>query len=205
VRAQVGHVQPGPDGTTQTIRHWPAWPASSSMTVTSAIPGKAAGAALASPVLSGVINGSLSISVYARISGRLAAGRVITLAWRKGHCTFPVARPGVAGARGWSNRGIYRGLRNWARRENRPIPQRFTAAREPLHSDAIQLTEVQRAQVLDRWDLVLLFIKPCHGSPDSRLPGAAAELPTVAATVPKQPSRASARTTQSKDVNGIRN
>jgi len=38
------------------------------MTVTSAILGKAASAALASPVLSGVINGSLSISVYARIS-----------------------------------------------------------------------------------------------------------------------------------------
>jgi hypothetical protein len=44
-------------------------------------------------VLSGVINGSLSISVCARISDRLAAGRVITLAWRKGHRTFPVARP----------------------------------------------------------------------------------------------------------------
>lgn len=58
-----------------------------------AIPGKAASAALASPVLSGVINGSLSISVCARISDRLAAGRVITLAWRKGHRTFPVARP----------------------------------------------------------------------------------------------------------------
>jgi hypothetical protein len=63
------------------------------MTVTPASPGKAARAALAPPVLSGVINGSLSISVCAQISDRLAAGRVITLAWRKGHRTFPVARP----------------------------------------------------------------------------------------------------------------
>jgi hypothetical protein len=45
----------------------------------------------------GALNGSLSIGMCARISDRLAAGRVITLAWRTGHRTFPVARPGVAG------------------------------------------------------------------------------------------------------------
>jgi hypothetical protein len=51
-------------------------------------------------VLSGVINGSLSISVCARISDRLAAGRVITLASRQGHRTFPVAPAAAAGRYG---------------------------------------------------------------------------------------------------------
>src|SRR5580698_377572 len=44
----------------------------------------------------GALNGLLSIGMCAWISDRLAAGRVITLAWRTGHRTFPVARPGGA-------------------------------------------------------------------------------------------------------------
>lgn len=53
--------------------------------------GKAARAARVSLVRAGVINGSLSISVCARISDHLATGRVTTLAWREDRYTFPVA------------------------------------------------------------------------------------------------------------------
>jgi hypothetical protein len=51
-------------------------------------------------ISSGVINGSLSISVCARISDRPAAGRVITLAWRKRRLHLP-------GCAAW-HRGIVR-------------------------------------------------------------------------------------------------